>query len=50
MFIFYRICVVFAVIVLTINIGIGAYFVYSGWHLKKDATHIKFGTRTQTTI
>ena len=31
----YAIFVFFAVIVLTISIGIGAYFVYSRWYLKK---------------
>ena len=46
----YTIYVVLAVIVLTISIGIGAYFVYSRWYLKKDITHVKFGTRTQTMI
>ena len=43
----YTICVILAVIALAINIGIGAYFVYSHWYLKKDVAHIKFGTRTQ---
>ena len=37
----YRICVVLAVIVLTISIGIGAYFVYSRWYLKKMLLVIK---------
>ena len=46
----YTICVVLAVIALAISIGICAYFIYSRWHLKKDVTQIKFGTRTQTTI
>ena len=46
----YTICVVLAVIALPISIGIGAYFIYSCWYLKNDVTHIKFGTRTQTTI
>ena len=46
----YIICVIFDVIALTISIGIGAYFAYSCWHLKKDITRVKFGTRTQTTI
>ena len=46
----YAIFVFFAVIVLTISIGIGAYFVYSRWYLKKDVTRVRFGTRTQTTI
>ena len=43
----YTICVILAVIALAINIGIGAYFAYSHWYLKKDVAHIKFGTRTQ---
>ena len=43
----YTICIVLAVIALEIRIGIGAYFAYSRKYLKKDATHIKFGTRTQ---
>ena len=39
-----------AVITLTISIGIGAYFVYSHWYLKRDVTCAKFGACTQTTI
>ena len=49
----YTICAILAVIILTISIGAGAYFAYkymNHWWLKKDVTHIKFGTRTQTTI
>ena len=49
----YTICVVLAVIVLTISIGIGGYFAYkymNHWYIKKDVTRIKFGTLTQTTI
>ena len=42
----YIICLVLVVIVLPIIIGIGAYFVYSRWYLKKDITRVKFGTRT----
>ena len=34
-------CVVLVVIVLTISIGISAYFVYSRWYLKKDVTRDK---------
>ena len=34
----------------TINIGIGSYFLYFYWYIKKDITRIKFGTRTQPTI
>ena len=37
-------------IIFTINVGIGTYFVYSHWYLKKDVTRVKFGIRTQTTI
>ena len=40
----YTIYVVFAVILLTISIEIGTYFVYFRWLL------VTFGTRTQTTI
>ena len=43
----YTICVILAVIALAISIGIGAYFAYSRWYLKKDVTRIKFGTCTQ---
>ena len=37
-------------LIFTINVGIGTYFAYSHWYLKKDITCIKFGTHTQTTI
>ena len=37
----HTIFVVLTVIVLTINIGIGAYFVYFRWYLKKDVTRHK---------
>ena len=46
----YTICVILAMLVLTISIGIGAYFVYSRWYLKRDVICVKFGTRFQTTI
>ena len=49
----YTLCVVLAVIVLTISIGIDAYLAYkymNHWYFKKDVTRIKFGTLTQTTI
>ena len=39
--------VLFSIIVI-INNGIGTYFVYLHWHLKKDVTRVKFGTSTQT--
>ena len=41
------------VIALTISIDICACFAYkymNHWYLKKDAIHVKFGNRTQTTI
>ena len=41
------ICVILVVIALVISIGIGAYFTYSHWYLKKDLTRTKFGTLTQ---
>ena len=34
----------------TTNVGIGSYFLYLHWYLKKDITCLKFGTRTQITI
>ena len=37
-------------ILFTINIGIGTYFVYFHWYLKKNVSRAEFGTRTQTTI
>ena len=37
-------------IILTIGIGIGSYFLYFYWYLKKDVTRVKFGTHTQTKI
>ena len=37
-------------ILFTINVGIGTYFVYSHWYLKKDVSPVEFGTHTQTTI
>ena len=37
-------------ILFTINVGIGAYFVYFYWYFKKDVTCVEFDTRTQTTI
>ena len=42
--------IVLFLIIFTINAGIGAYFVYFYWYLKKDVTHVKFDTRTQKTI
>ena len=37
--------------IFTINVGgIGVYFVYFHWYLKKDVTGVEFNTRTQTDI
>ena len=49
----YTICVILAVIALTISIGIGTYFAYkymNHWYLKKDVICVRFGTCTQTRI
>ena len=50
----YTIYVVIIAIVFAICIGICTYFVYykymNHWYLKNDATRIKFGIHTQTTI
>ena len=43
----YTISVIFSGITLAISIGIGAYFAYYGWYLKRDVTRINFGTRIQ---
>ena len=43
----YIICIILAVIALETSIGIGAYFAYSRWYLKKCVTHVTFGTRIQ---
>ena len=43
-------CIVLFSIVFMINIGIGTYFLYFHWYLKKDVIRVKFGTHTQTTI
>ena len=35
----------------TVNVGgIGAYYVYSHWYLKKDSPHVDFNTSSQRTI
>ena len=34
-------------IIFTINVGIGTYSIYFHWCLKKDVTHVNFGTHTQ---
>ena len=47
-------CTVYTVLLwifFTINVGgIGAYFIYFRWYLKKDVTRVEFNTRTQTDI
>ena len=46
-------CTLFIVlfsIIFTINIGIGTYFVYSHWYLKKYDARVMLDTRTETTI
>ena len=47
---FSTLCIVLFSIIFAINIGIGTYFIYSYWYLKKDVTLVKFGTYNQTTI
>ena len=37
-------------ILFTINVGIGAYFVYFYWYLKKDSPHVDFNIHKETTI
>ena len=37
-------------IIFTINVGIGTYFVYSRWYLKKDIPSVEFNIGDQTTI
>ena len=45
------VCTVLFWIFFTINVGgIGAYFIYFHWYLKKDVTRVEFNTRTQTDI
>ena len=46
-------CILYIVlfsIFFTINVGIGAYFVYFYWYLKKDSPHVDFNTHKETTI
>ena len=47
---FFTVHIVLFSIFFTIFIGIGIYFVYSRWYLKKDIPHVKFSTNAQTTI
>ena len=46
----YMLYIVLFLILFTINVGTGAYFVYFHWFLKKDVTRVEFDTCTQTTI
>ena len=41
---------VLILLLFTINVGIGSYFLYFYWYLKKDVTRVRFGTHTQTKI
>ena len=43
-------CTVLMIVVFTICVGIGTYFVYYNWSAVKNTLCIKFGTRTQATI
>ena len=43
-------CIVLFSILFTVNVGIGTYFAYFHWYLKKDVIHVKSGTHTQTII
>ena len=45
-----KLYIVLLLLFFAINTGIGAYFVYSHWYLKKDVQRVKFDTRTQTAI
>ena len=42
--------IVFLVIFFIISISISSVFIYFHWYLKRDNTHVKFNTNTQTTI
>ena len=37
-------------VLFTINVGIGSYYLYFHWYLRKHVTRVKFGTCTQKTI
>ena len=46
-------CILYIVlfsILFTINVGIGTYFVYFHWYLKKYVTRVEFDTHTLATI
>ena len=40
--------IVLCSVIFIVNVGIGTYFIYFHWYLKKDVICIKFGTRSQT--
>ena len=42
--------IVFLVIFFIISISISSVFIYFHWYLKRDNTHVKLNTNTQTTI
>ena len=46
----YTLYIVSMIVVFTICVGIGTYFVYYNWSLVKNASHNKFNNRTQATI
>ena len=46
----YTLYIVLFLIIFTMNIGIGTYFVYSRWYLKKDDASFVLDTRTETRI
>ena len=43
-------CTVLMIVVFTICVGMGTYFVYYNWSSVKNTLRIKFGTQTQATI
>ena len=47
---FCKVHILLMIVVFTICTGIITYFVYYNWSLVKNASRIKFGTCTQTTI
>ena len=42
--------IVLMIVVFTIFVGIGTYFVYYNWSLLKNISRIEFNTRSQTKI
>ena len=47
---FFIVHIVLFSIIFAINIGIGIYFVYYHWYLKKYSLHVDFNTHKETTI